>query len=665
MSIAIHEIDIEDGKYVGELDTEGRMHGHGTATWENGEKYEGEWRFDTMDGFGRYTWADGDYYEGQYNDGMQHGKGELRDSMGLYRGEWSRDERHGFGNQWFRNDPHGQGMMREKNGDTYEGDFVKHIRQGKGIWKNSVGDVYEGEFVQGLPSGEGTYRWADGTVYRGHFSNGVKHGQGCERLPDGSWVAGTWVNGEHDGKQPVHRVNQQEVEDAVEENISKLTLESLTRQLSGNHLSGDSGQSSVSNSTTNSRMTAAAAKIPDKDTGDHAAAAHHPDDGQSPPTPPVTSGNPTVASSTAASTIPQSAGSTSSTLSSPSTLVHDAASKTDAPPSSKPTTSPPSSATTAPTTLSTGAVPSSSSGGASISASVPVSALPFFMLSKAQLAEQDLEGWRMLKMLGKGSFGAVYEALLQCGRTVCVKVIELGAITDGTELAKLRSEIALMKRLHHPNIVQYHGCLEDKAKNTINIFMEFVTGGTLNSFVKKFKSIPLPLIRSWTLQIMCGVKYLHDCGIVHRDIKGDNVLVSNDGVIKLADFGCSKSIDDVCSKTHGCQTMVGTPYWMAPEVIKCDAGGYGMKSDIWSVGCTVVEMITGKPPWPECNSMWAAVYKIANSNGLPTEIPKDLDPLLMNFLERCFERDPSKRGSAMELMEHPFLKEVQNPTTTS
>jgi serine/threonine protein kinase len=104
--------------------------------------------------------------------------------------------------------------------------------------------------------------------------------------------------------------------------------------------------------------------------------------------------------------------------------------------------------------------------------------------------------------------------------------------------------------------------------------------------------------------------------------------------------------------------MVGTPYWMAPEVIKCDAGGYGMKSDIWSIGCTVLEMITGKPPWPECNSMWAAVYKIANSTGLPTEIPKDLDPQLMSFLQCCFERDPSKRPSAADLLQHPFLSVV-------
>ncbi|CAD2222482.1 protein kinase [Angomonas deanei] len=275
------------------------------------------------------------------------------------------------------------------------------------------------------------------------------------------------------------------------------------------------------------------------------------------------------------------------------------------------------------------------------------------------LSEKDLENWQKVKTIGKGSFGAVFEALLANQRTVCVKVVELGSIVEKEELEKLHNEIALMKRMQHPNIVQYYGSLQDTSKNTINIFMELVTGGSLNSVIKKFKTIPRKTLQQWTYQIVLGVKYLHECGIVHRDIKGDNVLVTPDGIIKLADFGCSKSIDDVCSATHGCSTMVGTPYWMAPEVIKCE-GGYGAKSDIWSIGCTIVEMLTGRPPWPECNSMWAAVYKIANSTGLPTEIPKDIDPQLMNLLEKCFERDPRKRPTAAQMLEHPFLAGVMD-----
>ncbi|EPY28501.1 protein kinase [Strigomonas culicis] len=293
-------------------------------------------------------------------------------------------------------------------------------------------------------------------------------------------------------------------------------------------------------------------------------------------------------------------------------------------------------------------------------AATPSSTFSTALKGSVFLTEKELENWEKLKTIGKGSFGSVFEAKLTSDRTVCVKVVELGTISDREELDKLHNEIALMKRMQHPNIVQYYGSQEDGQRNTINIFMELVTGGSLNSVIKKFKSIPRKTVQQWTYQIVLGVKYLHECGIVHRDIKGDNVLVTPDGIVKLADFGCSKSIDDVCSATHGCSTMVGTPYWMAPEVIKCEAGGYGSKSDIWSIGCTIVEMLTGRPPWPECNSMWAAVYKIANSTGLPTEIPKDIDPQLMNLLEKTFERDPRRRPTAAEMLQHPFLAGVMD-----
>lgn len=292
--------------------------------------------------------------------------------------------------------------------------------------------------------------------------------------------------------------------------------------------------------------------------------------------------------------------------------------------------------------------PVRSSSNDALASTVVVNAAPVITYTEA-----DFQGFQTMKLLGKGGYGSAYECGLKSCKICCVKIIELGSIDNPSEVTSLRNEIELMKRLQHPNIVQYYGCTEDKTKNTINIFMELVTGGCLNSYIKKFETVPLATARDWTKQIVSGVKYLHDSGIVHRDIKGANLLVTNDGVLKLADFGCSKSIDDVCSKTRGCTTMVGTPYWMAPEVLKCEE--YGVKSDIWSIGCTVVEMVTGKPPWPECESMWAAVYKIANSKGLPPNIPKDLPKDMMSFLERCFERTPAKRASIDELLAHTWI----------
>jgi serine/threonine protein kinase len=269
--------------------------------------------------------------------------------------------------------------------------------------------------------------------------------------------------------------------------------------------------------------------------------------------------------------------------------------------------------------------------------------------------EDDFRGFTRMKMLGKGSFGTTYECGLRSCRTVCVKVIEFGLGASDGDLVQLRTEIALMKRFDHPNIVRYFGCTEDATSKNINIFMELVSGGALPSYLRRFDHARLPpeTAKDWSRQMLRGVQYLHDSGVIHRDIKGANILVTNDGVLKLADFGCSKSIDEACSKTRGCSTMVGTPYWMAPEVLKSEP--YGTKADVWSVGCTIVEMVTGKPPWPEMDNMWAAVYKIANSKGLPPGIPKDLPRDMISFLERCFERDPKRRASAAQLLNDKWL----------
>lgn len=514
---------------------------------------------------------------------------------------------------------------------------------------------------------------------------------------------------------------------------------------------------------------------------------------------------------------------------------------------STPTPRPPS-----PSSVAAAAPPSSSLVAAEVvpqSSASSSSSPPLSIPRPRVFSSSDFEGWQPQHLLGRGSYGAVYKGLLRDGHTIaCCKVIELTPEGNEAELHRLHMEVALMKQLYHPNVVQYFGSLEEhqstpvfmtsssslcsapskhspmggmstagtwsssgasmtiesngnpahgaapilapssssssssplsqavassdgSARETsrttqggtsgggggltgfppsssfsssktsgltfsrLTIFMEFVSGCSLNQVLKKFGPIPFATLRQWVWQMVLGVQYLHSRGIVHRDIKGANVLLSMDGVIKLVDFGCSKWLQDPSSlprssissttttpasrrslstaslpafatakrlsdawklggplehgsggggpgltsgssnssssgnrplshssadmyDAQGCHTLIGTPYWMAPEVICGDSGGYGLKSDIWSVGCTIVELLTGKPPWPESTSMWAAVWKIANSTGLPTEIPKNLDPELMNFLEACFERDPVKRPSAEELLQHPFLAHV-------
>ncbi|KAG5486305.1 hypothetical protein CUR178_07616 [Leishmania enriettii] len=608
----VEQIDFDEGYYVGTIDESGEMAGYGKATWHSGDTYEGEWLNGMMHGKGTYTWADGDYYHGEYVRGRMEGSGEMKDATGLYSGEWADDMRQGYGRmvyaggnvyegEWLAGMRHGPGKLIEPAAHiTYEGEFNRNEKEGRGVQTNANGDVYEGEFARGKPNGRGTYLWADGARYIGMFKDGVKHGDGCEWLANGDWVAGLFVNGEHVDSQST---------------CHKATV--LTTE------SSDAEEGSEAEAV------------------DGGAAGRRRDNGLSD----------TAVAAVLAPLDAEKLRSIADQANAPTLSITTSATMIRAPksPSRK----------------------SSSKGYQDFNDSGDVAAeeisSPFscaLVAPQIMLEDSELEGWTPLKTIGKGSFGAVYTALLRNGRTVCCKVIELGCIEGDEEMDKLRNEIALMKRLRHPNCVQYYGSLEDKAKNTLNIFMEYVSGGTLTSFVTKFKSIPLNTLRQWIYQMVCGVKYLHECGIVHRDIKGDNVLVSVDGIVKLADFGCSKAIDDVCSATHGCSTMVGTPYWMAPEVIKCEAGGYGMKSDIWSIGCTIVEMLTGKPPWPECNSMWAAVYKIANSTGLPTEIPADVDPELMDLLERCFERNPKLRPTAEAMLKHAFLARVSESVTS-
>ncbi|PWV17281.1 putative protein kinase [Trypanosoma cruzi] len=565
-----------------------------------------------MAGYGKAFWTSGDTYVGEWLDDTMNGRGVYTWADGdCYEGEYKNGLQDGFGvlkdatgvytGEWVDDMRQGIGKMEYVGGSVYEGEWIANMRHGQGKLTEETGVTYHGEFVQNEKEGKGVMTNAEGDVYEGEFARGKPNGKGTYIWADGAKYVGSFRDGLKHGQGCEWMANGDWVagvfvngEHDQRQAVHKAVVTDDV------HQNDQIDLADVKFLDVNFLRMLSEGKFPveDKKYSNYS--------------------NTTSGVTGSMDDTPRRNGNASGGLPLAKSLAH----------------------------LEHGNIGSSPAS--------PVKA-PFKQQGRLMLTDADLEGWRQIKIIGKGSFGAVYEALLVSGRTVCCKVIELGSLSDREEMDKLRNEIALMKRLHHPNIVQYHGCQEDRSKNTLNIFMELVSGGSLNTFVKKFKTIPLPTVRQWTYQMVCGVKYLHDCGIVHRDIKGDNVLVSLDGIIKLADFGCSKAIDDVCSKTHGCQTMVGTPYWMAPEAIKCEAGGYGMKSDIWSIGCTVVEMITGKPPWPECNSMWAAVYKIAHSTGLPTEIPKDLDPKLMNFLELCFERDPKKRPTAEQLLRHPFL----------
>lgn len=277
---------------------------------------------------------------------------------------------------------------------------------------------------------------------------------------------------------------------------------------------------------------------------------------------------------------------------------------------------------------------------------------------------EELAEWKKGTFIGRGTFGSVYLGLLGDGSFYAVKCVELGRnpsdALDPSELMALHREITVMQQLKHPNLCEFKGVWYDAAANHICMFMQYIGGGSLSSFVKKFKPLPPDVVRSWTKQLLCGLSYLHSRNIIHRDIKGENVLVdtsldpSSGAQIKLVDFGAARRLTDAVSQSR---TVIGTPYWMAPEVVMSgDGGGYSFKADVWSVGCTVAEMLTGSPPWPTRTNAPATILMIATSKSGPTQIPeKEATPGCLDFMQKCFERDPDNRYSVDQLLQHPWI----------
>ncbi|KAM9286882.1 mitogen-activated protein kinase kinase kinase 19 [Morus bassanus] len=275
----------------------------------------------------------------------------------------------------------------------------------------------------------------------------------------------------------------------------------------------------------------------------------------------------------------------------------------------------------------------------------------------SSLTSRDPIMWTRGEVLGKGAYGTVYCGLTSQGQLIAVKQVVLDTsdqLTTEKEYQKFHEEVDLLKTLKHVNIVTYLGtCLED---NILSIFMEFVPGGSISSVISRFGPLPEIVLCKYTKQILQGVAYLHDNCVVHRDIKGNNVMLMPNGIVKLIDFGCARRLAWVSlSGTHSemLKSVHGTPYWMAPEVI--NESGYGRKSDIWSVGCTVFEMATGKPPLASMDRI-AAMFYIGAHRGLMPSLPDRFSGTAVDFVHACLTRDQHERPSALQLLDHPFVK---------
>ncbi|RCV33713.1 hypothetical protein SEVIR_7G111900v4 [Setaria viridis] len=264
---------------------------------------------------------------------------------------------------------------------------------------------------------------------------------------------------------------------------------------------------------------------------------------------------------------------------------------------------------------------------------------------------QSQSQWKKGKLLGSGTFGQVYLGFNSENGQFCA-IKEVQVIMDDPHskerLKQLNQEIDMLRQLSHPNIVQYHG--SDLTDDALSIYLEYVSGGSIHKLLREYGSFKEPVIRNYTGQILAGLAYLHGRNTVHRDIKGANILVGPNGEVKLADFGMAKHISSFVE----IRSFKGSPYWMAPEVIM-NSKGYSLAVDIWSLGCTIIEMATARPPWHQYEGV-AAIFKIANSKDIP-EIPDSFSEEGKNFLQLCLKRNPASRASAAQLMDHPFVRD--------
>jgi len=263
------------------------------------------------------------------------------------------------------------------------------------------------------------------------------------------------------------------------------------------------------------------------------------------------------------------------------------------------------------------------------------------------LTESLIDDIRLGGLIGNGAYAQVFLGMnMSTGVRYAVKQLKSDTVD---EFKSHQTELSLLKGLTHPNIIKYYG-FRIIGTSCIEIVMEFASGGTLSQSLKQFGPFSLQLISKFTYDMLQGLHYLHSKQIIHRDIKGANVLLSSKGVAMLADFGTSRYLPSMSDGTM-C-SMRGSVPWMSPEVV-CQCR-YGLPADIWSLGATVLEMSSGMRPWSEISEQCALIFKIGTAMK-PPSMPKETDPQVRSFLAKCLCTEPCDRWTTEELLSHRLI----------